>query len=544
MGDQLNILMISSENDGLEDAKVGGIGDVVRDAPQALAKIIDPDCRISIVIPSYGFLHKTSGSEKICSYDFPFAGIKEEIELYDVPGKKANNKIRHLVLHHPEFESLDITTKKYRIYCNDSLDRPFATDAIKYARFCAAAAEGLKMKIFGPVNTLHLHDWHAAFLLILIRFDRRFQEVGQIRTVFTIHNLALQGIRPFRNDPSSLEAWYPQIIYDEKALADPEYVDCLNPMAIGILFSDAVHVVSPSYAEEILKPSKPRRNDPECFIYGGEGLENDLKIAKNENRLFGILNGCDYDENRRLLEKSLKSYRSLLKLLQRTVFSWGESGLSSYHLLALVRIKRLLRKASERRPTVLLTSVTRVVDQKVRLMLRQQDKEENGKKPAIEKILSALDADTVYILLGTGDIKYEKRLLDLSYRFSNFVFMKGYDETCATALYENGDLFLMPSSYEPCGISQMLAMRSGQPCIVHAVGGLKDTVRNNFDGFSFDGEDLSQQEDSFVSTTLDSINMISSDPEGYREIRNAAFNRQFLWKDSARKYVDELYRSE
>jgi starch synthase len=99
----------------------------------------------------------------------------------------------------------------------------------------------------------------------------------------------------------------------------------------------------------------------------------------------------------------------------------------------------------------------------------------------------------IYILLGAGDWAYERFFSDMSAGFENFIFLNGYSETCAEALYANGDLFLMPSSFEPCGISQMLAMRDGQPCVVHHVGGLKDTVRHNDNGFAFTGDSLARR---------------------------------------------------
>ena len=114
--------------------------------------------------------------------------------------------------------------------------------------------------------------------------------------MYCIHNLALQGIRPFENSYSSLNTWFPNLDFDHEALRDPRYDDCFNLMAMGIRFADAVHTVSPSYKEDVLLPSEA----PE-FI-GGEGLEEDLKQADKEGRFHGILNGSDYN-NETLGEK-------------------------------------------------------------------------------------------------------------------------------------------------------------------------------------------------------------------------------------------------
>jgi starch synthase len=160
---------------------------------------------------------------------------------------------------------------------------------------------------------------------------------------------------------------------------------------------------------------------------------------------------------------------------------------------------------------------------------------------ALEEILRGLGDQGVYILLGTGNRTHERFLLDLSYRFSNFAFLKGYSDACATALYRNGDLFLMPSSFEPCGIGQMLAMREGQPCVVHEIGGLKDTVRNGVNGFSFAGYTPADQADNFVKTVHQAVQLLLTNPDQFERIRRAAFAARFLWSDSVRLYRELLY---
>jgi len=550
----LHILMVAAENDGIEtpkgqEAKAGGIADVVRDTPPALAALSNPDCRITVVVPSYGFLNKLKGAEQLPVYDFPFAGSREGVVPFEVKGKKPDPKVRHLVLHNPRFESRHPDTNKLTIYCNDPPGRPFATDATKYACFCAAVAEGLKRNVFRDVNRLHLHDWHAAFLLILRRFDPDFEKLKGLRAIYTIHNLALQGIRPFHGnplllpDPSSLATWYPNLILkdqDKLRLIDPEYQyrldpkhqDCLNPMAVGIRLSDAVHAVSPGYKVEILEQSLPRRSDNDAIRFGGEGLENDLRQADQGNRLFGILNGCDYD-SRTMPPRDFPAYQELLNLIQRTLARVESEKPDPVHRHALERISDL--QLSPHRPETLLTCVTRAVNQKLRLMQLPEG------RPALDQILQGLPASSLLILLGTGDENVE---LFLSERRSerNFLFLKFFDTACAASLYANGDLFLMPSSFEPCGISQMLAMRDGQPCVVHNVGGLKDTVEDGRTGFSFSGDDPKTQAERFIETVFQAVRILRTDPDRYQAISEAAFQKRFLWSDSVTEYVDKLYR--
>ncbi|MEI2419487.1 glycogen/starch synthase, partial [Arthrospira platensis SPKY2] len=104
-------------------------------------------------------------------------------------------------------------------------------------------------------DVIHLHDWHAALFLLLRAYHPAYGSLRTTRCVFTIHNLALQGIRPLEGDPSSLHEWFPGLHYPHAVVADPRWSNCVNPMAVGIRLADAVHAVSPSYAVEILRPS-------------------------------------------------------------------------------------------------------------------------------------------------------------------------------------------------------------------------------------------------------------------------------------------------
>lgn len=106
----------------------------------------------------------------------------------------------------------------------------------------------------------------------------------------------------------------------------------------------------------------------------------------------------------------------------------------------------------------------------------------------MEKILVEAGQSGVFVVLGTGDEACERFFIELASRCPNLLYLRGFDEAAAEALYGSGDLFLMPSTFEPCGISQMLAMRSAQPCLLHETGGLADTVDNDINGFSFGGE--------------------------------------------------------
>jgi starch synthase len=126
-------------------------------------------------------------------------------------------------------------------------------------------------------------------------------------------------------------------------------------------------------------------------------------------------------------------------------------------------------------------------------------------------------------------------------RSNKLLYLQGYSERLADPLYALADLFLMPSSFEPCGISQMLAMRASLPCVVHSVGGLKDTVADGVTGFGFTGENLDEQAEAFVTTTLNAIALRKEKPGRFQRICDAAGAQRFEWSASARQTVSKLY---
>lgn len=534
MPDPLHILFVAAENDALPGGKVGGVGDVVRDVPLALAAHPDFQGTVTVLSPSYGFLHQDPISS-LGTIEFSFGGQSSIAELYEVAPKRAVANVRHVVIHHPDFKFIDPVSGRPRIYCDDPPNQPFATDANRFAKFCAALAEGLLHGKFRAINRLHLHDWHTGFFLILRQFEERYTLLRSIWTVFSIHNLALQGIRPLAVESSSLANWYPELKYNTDRIRDPEYHDCVNPMAVGIRFANRVHVVSPNYADEVCRPSLPKRNHPECVFFGGEGLEGDLLQARSEGRLVGILNGCEYPVEQSPVVRDEAGWQLLLDACISEVERWPNAFKNPRHLAALDRLRSWRQRA---RPAVVMTSVTRVVDQKTRLMRYPES------PSPIERVLARSGDDAVYILAGSGDSQYEAFFAELATLYDNFVFLNGFSVKAADTLYEQGDLFLMPSAFEPCGISQMLAMRAGQPCVVHATGGLKDTVHDGETGFTFEGRTPQELGNRFVDRTLKAIRLKQFEPALFEAIGQRAAEQRFLWSDSVARYLSKLYAPE
>jgi len=471
-----------------------------------------------VLTPSYGKFHTMPDATELASVHVVFRGDTLKVRVFELPA--AIPSIRTVLFEH---ELLAPTTPG-RIYHDDGAARPYATDANKFSLFCTAAASWIDALPTAP-DAIHLHDWHAAYYLLHREFSSSASRLKQIRTVFTIHNLAYQGQRPLRGDESSLEAWFPDMAYDADALADPQADDCINPMAFAIRRADRIATVSPTYANEIQCPSDPTRG-----FFGGEGLEQDLVAAAHDGRLSGILNGCDYSASlgRR------PGWQRLIIAARDVVTTWLRDDPDVVvHRLAIERLAAL----PKRRPLHVLTSIGRIVSQKMQLFLQPLA---DG-RCALEHILERLGHRGILLLLGSGEAAYEKQLAQITAEHENFVFLRGYSEELGDLMYHGGDLFLMPSSFEPCGISQMLAMRAGQPCVVHGVGGLSDTVDDDLTGFVFVGKTPEEQAVAFVDTVERALHLRHDHPNRWQKLRKRAAAQRFDWLASAQQTIEQLY---
>lgn len=487
----------------------------MRDLPVALARL---GWQPTVLTPSYGVFHTLADAKESAAVEVIFRGIKTPVRCFEL--EDPDTGVTSIVFEHPAFVPLE----PGEIYHNDADGRPYATDADKFALLCTAAAAWIDA-LDTPPDVVHLHDWHAAYYLLLREFSVGGERLRNIRTVFTIHNLSYQGQRPLTGDSSSLEAWFPGLAYDVSLIGDPDADDCINPMAFAIRSADKVHVVSPTYAKEICKPS-----DPLHGFVGGEGLEGELQAAAGEGRLHGILNGCDYSKplGRR------PGWQHLIRVAAATAEGWTHRDPGdTLHFLTLERLSQL----PKRRPLHVLTSIGRIVSQKIQLFLQPLA---DG-RTALEHILERLDRRGFLWLLGSGEARYEAELERIAQTSDNLLFFRGYSDTLGETMYRAGDLFLMPSSFEPCGISQMLAMRAGQPCVVHGVGGLRDTVEDRVTGFVFDGDTQADQAADFVDCVDRALALRSDDPAAWQAMKKRAADKRFDWASSAEQYVETLY---
>ncbi len=510
--------MAAAENDILPRGKVGGIGDVIRDVPKFLAQ---QNVHVDVIIPSYQFQTTANQSRFELTLNVPFNHDIKQVKLFEIVDKQTKN-VKQWVLDHPDF----CVGKPGQIYFDDGPDKPFCSDANKFSLFSAAICELVATVWFNQIDVLHLHDWHTAFVPVLREYQPRYHKLHSKKIVYTIHNLAIQGTRPLHGDESSLQLWFPDLDYQTSVINDPRYQHCINPTRAAINLADAVHVVSPTYAKEIMRAS-----DHEHGFVGGEYLENDLSNANAEQRLFGFINGCDYDVQ--LPQK--KKQADLLAKIANTITNLKNNAPSeTVHQLGLTCCAAWQQNPSD---GPLLVSIGRMTEQKVKLLLIS-----NGDELVIDSVASLLaDHNARLIILGSGDPLIEQQLTGAMERNENLLFINGYCDNLSQDLYVNSDLFLMPSSFEPCGISQMLAMRAGQPCLAHKIGGLADTIVDQKTGYLFTGSTYAAQISDFLNTLTMALVDINSDSERWQGIQLAAKQKRFYWQDSIRSYIESLY---
>lgn len=519
-----NILTLCAENALIKGAKVGGVADVIAGVSPALR---DQGCKVQIVMPSYGVFHAQVDAKLVDTVYFPFYGQHLQAQLYFADNAAVGN-IPTWFVHHAIFNNADVRGK---IYIHDDDKNPFASDATRFALFCAATAEIIKVGLIHSFQYIHLHDWQGAFLLFLKNFEPHYQrQLGAFKYIYSIHNLGYQGIRPLDNHASSLKAWWPHLHVIDQRVRDPHYTDCFNPMALAIRFADKLHAVSPTYAKEILKAS-----DHEKGYYGGEGLQQDIQMRAINGDLVGILNGCVYDEKNKFVKQNKQAIfkQAYAFSLRNGPKKTAADELLYERLIAMQTSKQLSKLDNQ----FICASVGRLSTQKIALLLQPISKQHH----ALDMMLMKLGEAGKFCLVGSGDEDIEQQLLDTAKRHSNFLFINAYAQDVADLLYAQGDLFVMPSQYEPCGISQMFAMRNGQPCLVHATGGLKDTVTDNVDGFRFTGDSPKAQAKKFITRFEQALTLFQTDKKAWVAMCENARKKRFLWSHTASEYCHKLY---
>ena len=369
----------------------------------------------------------------------------------------------------------------------------FADDAERFAFFCRAVLEVLPYLGFEPA-ILHCHDWHTAVLPVLLQAHYRGRPgYAGLRSVLTIHNIDYQGIF----DPAVLEDLL-ELDASEYFTTDKlEFHGKVNYLKGGIACADAITTVSKTYAREILA--------------AGGGGQLDGMLRRRQHDLYGILNGIDYEvynpEDDNLLYEKY-NWRSMERKQANKVKLQESLGLPVNPELPLIGM------------------VTRLVAVKGLDLIA-----------AVLDDLMALDLQVV--ILGMGEEKYESMFRVAAHRYPEKLSANHYfDDSLAHRIYAASDIYLMPSLSEPCGISQLIALRYGAVPVVRETGGLKDTIVT-YDEYTGEGNGFS-----FASCNardmLHAINRAISfyrDKEVWPKIMKSAMTSDFGWQRSAAEYA-------
>jgi starch synthase len=359
-------------------------------------------------------------------------------------------------------------------------------DAEKYAFFSLAALE-LPRHINWQPDVIHGNDWHTA-LSMYASLTRRWEEgTPPVASVLTLHNLPFMG-----PDASAIIESY-GIKLAQTDL--PEWARVM-PLPLGLWASDAIVAVSPTYGREILTQEY------------GCGLDDFLR-SRGET-VSGILNGLDTDSFNPADDSALGVNFDLNSLEKRSI----NKGLLQERLGLAREIE-----------IPLLAMVSRMDMQK-----------------GVDMVFAALKmmkgSKWQAVILGTGDTKLEEAALKLQELFPDRVKVETrYDAGLARQIYAGSDMFLMPSRYEPCGLSQMIAMRYGCVPVVRAAGGLNDTVKHGVTGFVFE-----KPHHMSLAAAIKSALKILAEREKWQAIQRAGMAQDFSWENSAQKYL-HLYQS-
>lgn len=460
--------------------KTGGLGDVAGDLPRALAKL---GCKVVVLCPKYAAIPQTWCDK-----------MEHVAEFYvNLGWRNEYCGLERVKLEGVEFYFVD--NEKY--FARPGLYGYF-DDGERFAYFSKCVTEALQYLPHFQCNILHCNDWQTALAPVYLReFYQGLPAYECIKTVFSVHNAKFQG----KFGESVLDAC--GLLGVESAVRQMQSgFQTVDFMQAAVLYADIVSTVSPTYAQELTTP------------FYGEGL--DWAFARRGDSLVGILNGIDG-----------KLYNPAQDQEIAATYSHGKMAGKSECKRALQA--ELGLEVSEKRP--LVSMVGRLTKQKGLDLVNY----------AVERMC---ERSVQLAVLGTGDQYYEDALRYFAWKYPGSVAVRTeFDPLLSRRFYAGADMFLMPSLFEPCGLSQMIAMRYGTVPIVRETGGLKDSVQpyNQFsdegDGFSF----ANFNGDEMFDAVMRASEVFWTDKVAWHGIQKRAMKADFGWARSAEQYV-EMYK--
>jgi len=454
----LKVLLASSEV--VPFAKTGGLADVAGSLPLALGELgVD----IRVIMPKYASV-KVKGN---------YATIGKGVKVYFVENEDW-------------FDRKELYGDKFGDY-RDNLDR--------FAFFSKSILERCQEEDFSP-DIIHCNDWQTALVPAYLNTTHKYEPFfSKTHALFTIHNLAYQGLFPKDEFPKT---GLDQALFNINYF---EFYDKVNLMKAGIVYSDAISTVSPTYAKEILTKEF------------GCGLEGVLK--RRQDILSGILNGIDY-----------KAWNP--ETDSRIFRKYSAEDIDGKYVNKEMLQKEAALKVDRDIPMIGI--ISRLADQK-------------GLDLVAKIIDDLLNMKVQFILLGTGDNRYHVLFEKMAKAHpKNTSINLKFDATLAQKIYAGCDLFLIPSRYEPCGLGQMISFKYGTIPVVRQTGGLKDSVRE-FDlktgagsGFTF-----TDYKPEALFGAIKKALSIYQNKDAWNSLVKSVMGLDFSWKASAKEYI-KLYR--
>ncbi len=482
MKNSLQVLFATPE--AVPFAKTGGLADVAG----ALPKFLQPlGCKVILVMPYYRMVKQSGFSIQYLGEGLEVP-LGDDVLRADLYQGYLNQEIPVYFIGRDEFFDREFLYSTPR---GDYFD-----NAERFIFFTRAVLHFARHIGFSP-DVIHHHEWQTglipAYLKSIYASDPLFERTA---TVFTIHNIAYQGL--FKKEKLALTG-LPGEMYNPEGI---EFWERINLMKAGIVFADAINTVSQKYSEEIQTPE---------YGYGLEGI-----LRKRREDLYGILNGVDYQD-------------------------WDPS--RDPHLVARYDLKDLSGKRECKKDLLkefglpgslekvpLFGMISRLADQK-------------GFDLLAEIIDQLFSFDIGFVLLGTGEQKYHDLFGQIAKKYSNKAGIRiAYDDRLAHKIEAGADIFLMPSKYEPCGLNQIYSLKYGTIPIVRATGGLDDTITdydpstgvgNGFKFVRYDSRDFLNQ----IKKAID----LYGQPEHWARLIRNAMTSDFSWQRSAEAYL-QLYQ--
>ena len=445
--------------------------------------LVRSGAEVRVFMPMYSFID-SKGFRKSSSFTVPMLSHDEEVTTVS----KHVDGVEYVGLVHPYF------TERKGIY-GDTSFTPYADNFPRFALFAKASV--LYLKAAGwKADVIHCHDWTAGLVPHYAEMERM-----KAKTVFTIHNLAYQG------EASRYDVLLSGLPLRDELFTGTGLSSRFNMMKTGISFADKVTTVSPTYAKEITSKE--------------QGCSLEWLLKEREEDLSGIINGIDYKEWNPEKDKFFTP-------------GFSAKNLKNKQLLK----EEVMKEFGLKRPELpLISMISRLADQKGFQELL------SGSPSLLENMLDKNNSN--FIIIGTGDKRFEDKLIELDGRYENLSARIVFSNEVAHRVEGGSDFFLMPSRYEPCGLNQMYSLHYGTLPIAHETGGLKDTIvditsdKVNGQGFLF--KDMNPEEmEKAVDRAVDFYN--SAPKKEIEEARTRGMMEDFTWVKSASLYND-LYNS-